>query len=115
MLVWSPSGSCITMPKAFPRGMMVALWTGCAPAVFNACEIGFEHQGTYESHRQDLFTAVSRNTPHRQSGSPQGTKFRKLPDKARKRADVNPGRYRSARPALAYLRQHATIATMFRE
>lgn len=28
MLVWSPSGSCITMPRALPRGMMVALWTG---------------------------------------------------------------------------------------
>lgn len=37
MLVWSPSGNCITMPKAFPRGIMVALCTGCAPGVFNAC------------------------------------------------------------------------------
>mmetsp|Transcript_7661 Transcript_7661/g.9551 ORF Transcript_7661/g.9551 Transcript_7661/m.9551 type:complete len:234 (+) Transcript_7661:456-1157(+) len=36
MLVWSPLGSCITMPSACPRGMMVALCTGSAPAVLMA-------------------------------------------------------------------------------
>mmetsp|Transcript_40658 Transcript_40658/g.82041 ORF Transcript_40658/g.82041 Transcript_40658/m.82041 type:complete len:233 (-) Transcript_40658:513-1211(-) len=35
-LVWSPSGSCITIPKAWPRGMMVALCTGSAPGVLMA-------------------------------------------------------------------------------
>ena len=36
MEVWSPSGSCMTMPRARPRGMMVALWMGSEPSVFNA-------------------------------------------------------------------------------
>mmetsp|Transcript_19200 Transcript_19200/g.42743 ORF Transcript_19200/g.42743 Transcript_19200/m.42743 type:complete len:263 (-) Transcript_19200:603-1391(-) len=36
MLVWSPSGNCITMPKALPRGIMVALCTGSAPGVLIA-------------------------------------------------------------------------------
>jgi hypothetical protein len=36
MEVWSPSGNCMTMPKARPRGMMVALWMGSEPSVFNA-------------------------------------------------------------------------------
>mmetsp|Transcript_42240 Transcript_42240/g.97789 ORF Transcript_42240/g.97789 Transcript_42240/m.97789 type:complete len:233 (-) Transcript_42240:233-931(-) len=36
MDVWSPDGSCITIPSAWPRGMIVALWTGSAPAVLIA-------------------------------------------------------------------------------
>mmetsp|Transcript_2642 Transcript_2642/g.5377 ORF Transcript_2642/g.5377 Transcript_2642/m.5377 type:complete len:425 (+) Transcript_2642:355-1629(+) len=36
MDVWSPSGSCITMPRARPRGIMVALCTGSAPSVLMA-------------------------------------------------------------------------------
>ena len=36
MEVWSPSGNCMTMPRARPRGMMVALWMGSEPSVFNA-------------------------------------------------------------------------------
>merc|ERR1719324_2137616 len=34
--VCSPSGSCWTIPNAWPRGITVALWTGSAPGVCNA-------------------------------------------------------------------------------
>mmetsp|Transcript_20141 Transcript_20141/g.34678 ORF Transcript_20141/g.34678 Transcript_20141/m.34678 type:complete len:286 (-) Transcript_20141:69-926(-) len=40
MLVASSSGNCVTMPRAMPRGTMVALCTGSAPKVWiatNAC------------------------------------------------------------------------------
>mmetsp|Transcript_3034 Transcript_3034/g.13677 ORF Transcript_3034/g.13677 Transcript_3034/m.13677 type:complete len:300 (+) Transcript_3034:162-1061(+) len=36
MDVSSLSGSCVTMPRALPRGTMVALWTGIAPGVRSA-------------------------------------------------------------------------------
>lgn len=34
--VSSSEGSCVTIPKADPRGMIVALWIGCAPSVLKA-------------------------------------------------------------------------------
>jgi hypothetical protein len=52
MLVWSPSGSCITIPSDWPRGMIVALWTGSAPSVRSATKacppIVFVYMGRIE-------------------------------------------------------------------
>lgn len=34
--VSSFEGNCVTIPNADPRGIIVALWIGCAPFVFKA-------------------------------------------------------------------------------
>mmetsp|Transcript_8215 Transcript_8215/g.25338 ORF Transcript_8215/g.25338 Transcript_8215/m.25338 type:complete len:286 (-) Transcript_8215:37-894(-) len=65
MLVWSLSGSCVTMPSACPRGTMVALCTGIAPSVFIATSAWPPSWYAVSRRLSSEITALLRSAPMR--------------------------------------------------